>query len=51
MYTLDDDGKRVKIRRSEDISRIHKNYLKLIDDDGKCVCKRIGKDTVMKKLF
>ena len=34
-----------------DFNRVSKRKLKLIDDDGKRLCKNISKDTLQHKLF
>jgi len=50
-FTIDDKGKRKRIRSPEDIYSLDKHFLKLIDDNGTCVCKRLSKKMAIEKLF
>lgn len=50
MFVVDDAGIAQELE-GFDINTINKRKLKLIDDDGKRLCKNISKDTLQHKLF
>ena len=50
MFVVDDSGIAQELD-GFDFNRVSKRKLKLIDDDGKRLCKKISKDTLEHKLF
>ena len=50
MFVVDDDGIAQELE-GFDFNQIGKRKMKLIDDDGKRLCKKISKETLQHKLF
>ena len=50
MFVVDDAGIAQELE-GFDINKINKRKLKLIDDDGRRLCKGISKDTLMHKMY
>lgn len=50
MFVVDDAGVAQDLNNI-DINKVHKRKMKLIDDDGKRLCKGIDRDTLVHKLF
>jgi len=51
MFVRNEKGKAVKIRSIEDVQRINKTQLDLLDENGKTLMKKVSKNTLIDKLF
>ena len=51
MFVLDDNGRARRVRDAVDLDKINRETLKVFDDNGKMIAKKMSKAAFKNKMF